>query len=412
MDPNESNPNRPAETGTASSTAYLWEAPGKSVSVYLDFEVVDRLGFDIMRGFGAVPRRGAEVGGILLGSAEVSGRPVIRIEDYVAVPCEHMRGPSYILSENDLNAFGDVLALWMPAPDKRIYAVGYYRSNTRESLQLAPEDLEILDTRFAGMTAICLMVKPYATRVSEAAIFVREAAGFSSVPAGEVFPFRRRELGGGKPARRPRGAETPDPELEAAATGYALSEEAPAAVRARVPEEPAAPAVAPPVREPEIPADWPPPAKRSGFRGGLVWIPLSFIFLLLGVVLGFQIALSYRSVPPAAQTSDPYLLDLTVVQFGDNLHLKWNTEAAALREARRGLLHIQDGDNSKIVELKPEDLGRGGVLYRNATNDVRFRLEVFPRERNSVAETLELRLLDGSKPQAPQSGPPDAAITK
>ena len=137
-----------------------------------------------------------------------------------------------------------------------------------------------------------------------------------------------------------------------------------------------------------------PPAKP---RTGWFWIPLSFIFLLLGVVMGFQIALTYRNQQPANTSADPYALDLTVVQFGESLHLKWNTEASAFHNARRGVLHIQDGDNIKEVELKQEDLSRGGALYRNATSNVKFRLEVFPRDRNGVSESVELRLLDTRK---------------
>lgn len=128
---------------------------------------------------------------------------------------------------------------------------------------------------------------------------------------------------------------------------------------------------------------------------------MSFIFLLLGVVLGFQIALSYGKQTTQAPLSDPYSLDLTVVQFGENLHLKWNTEASPRSETPSAMLHIQDGDNSQVVELKQEDLSRGGVLYRHATGNVRFRMEVFPRERTSVSESLELRLLEEPRPKTP-----------
>lgn len=378
------------DSGSPGATAFLWEPPGKALSAYIDFDVVDRLGFDIMRGFGAVPRRGAEVGGILLGSAEASDRIVLRIEDFVPVACEHALGPSYILSDNDRKPFEEAIERWTPAPDKRIYAVGFYRSNTRELLQLSQEDIDFIDAYFPQMTAVCLLVKPFATRVSEAALFTRENGRMPGGAAQQVFPFRRKELGGGKPSRRPRGMEAPDPEMEAAATGYTLTEEPQPA------PEPDAPAAAPAPAPAQ--AAQPEPAARTRLRGGWVWIPLSFIFLLLGVVLGFQIALSYHGQQAQAQAADPYVLDLNAVQFGDNLHLKWNPDAAAFRNARRGLLHIRDGDNSKIVELSQEDLTRGGVLYRNATNNVSFRMEVFPRDRVSVSESLELRLLEERKP--------------
>lgn len=405
MDPQHQTSSTPSEPDKPAGTAYLYEIPGKALSIYVDFDLIDRLGFEIMRGFGAVPRRGAEVGGLLLGSAEVGDRTSLRIEDFVPVSCEHKRGPSYILSDADFRALDEAIAKWAPAPDKRIYVVGFYRSNTRDTLQLAAEDLALLEQRLPMKTAVCLLVKPYATRASEATFFFRENGAFPEEPATSTFPFRRKELGGGKPTRRPRGAETPDPELETAATGYNLSEEP--QNRPQPTEEIELPALAAlsqngltaagPRQQATLDQALPDPLPRSKYRSGWIWIPLSFIFLLLGVVLGFQIALSYKSQKAPDAATDPYLLDLTLVQFGENLHLKWNTDTLAFRNARRGLLHIQDGDNSKTVELKPEDLTRGGVLYRNATNNVRFKLEVFPRDRVSVSESLETRLLEDSK---------------
>ena len=47
---------------------YVWEVPGKPISIQVPFEVIDRMTPDILRGFGALKRRGAEVGGILLGT--------------------------------------------------------------------------------------------------------------------------------------------------------------------------------------------------------------------------------------------------------------------------------------------------------------------------------------------------------
>lgn len=47
---------------------YTWEAPRKPQIVRLSLDAVDRMQQDVMRGFGAVPRRGAEVGGVLIGS--------------------------------------------------------------------------------------------------------------------------------------------------------------------------------------------------------------------------------------------------------------------------------------------------------------------------------------------------------
>ncbi len=395
MEPISSQAEQERDSEAVSGTTFQWHVPGRPATIFIDFDLVDRLSFEIMRGFGAVPKRGAEVGGILLGSAEVGERTVVRIEDFVAVACEYLRGPSYLLSEKDMQAFDEALERWRPAPDKRIYVVGYYRSNTREVLQLSPEDLDILETRLPGASAICLQVKPYATRASEATFFLREDGRFPTESRPAAFPFRRKEMGGGKPARRgpgpkSNGGETA-PEAENGAPSAALEEpivSAPLLTR----NDEASPEVDP-IDIDEAEPTTPPVKARTGW----FWIPLSFIFLLLGVVLGFQIALTYRGQQNAAAPPDPYTLELTVAQFGDSLHLKWNSEAAAFRAAKRAVLHIQDGENAKDVELKAEDLSRGGALYRNSTQNVRFRLEIYPRDRTSVTESVELRTLETQK---------------
>jgi hypothetical protein len=389
-------------------TAVFWESATRKSAVFIDFEVVDRLGFDVMRGFGAVPRRGAEVGGILLGTVENGDQAAIRIEDYVPVSCEHLRGPSFILSDADKSRLEETLGRWRRSGERRIYAIGFYRSNTRDGLLLGKEDFELLDELFPDPFSVCLLIKPYTTTASQAAFIVREDGAFTTPEEPSTFPFRRKELGGGAPAGRPGRGRPAPPD-----TGGGSAEAAPVAMSpAGVPEAASEPSTVrtytppasasmlgltstlpeePPARQDE--GGSVPEAPPSRFRSGWVWLPLSFIFLLLGVVLGFQIAIGYRSSQPADPAADPYLLDLSAVKFGENIHLKWNTEAAAMKRAQRGVLTIDDGGNAKTVELSKDDLGRGSVLYRHVSGTVRFRLDIFPRERNTVSEMLDVRLV-------------------
>jgi hypothetical protein len=354
---------------------YLWEPAGAAAAVEVGFGLVDRLGPEVMRGFGALPRRGAEVGGILLGTIERHGRPVVRLEDFEAVACGHSRGPSYLLSERELETFAEALAKHQPAPGRRRHAVGYYRSHTREALALGDDDTGLLDRLFPHPLAVCLLVKPYATRVSEACIFLRREGRFGTDPASRHFPFRRKELGGA-PVLEHGGGPAAD---------HGTSVEAPPAAA----ESPRGDAHA--AASPRGMAQAPAARPR---QGNWLWIPLTFIFLLLGVAIGFQVAAGLRELEAASRPSDPYLLGLSVVQTGENLHLAWNLDAPVLRLAQRGLLTIRDGVKTELIELSADDLGRGGVLYQNSTGNVRFRLEIYPREQTSVAETLDVQLAD------------------
>jgi hypothetical protein len=391
--------------GSAAGSAFVYDPPGRSVSISIEFDVIDRLNFEIMKGYGAVPKRGAEVGGILLGTAEQGDRLVFRIEDFVIVPCEHLRGPSFILSDNDLAGFHKAIGQWAPAPDKRIHAVGFFRSNTRNELKLGAEDRKLIEPHFPA-PALCLLVRPYATRIGEAVYCWTESGAFPDEPNGEVFPFRRKELGG---APRPKRAHGPSSNAEHPYdTGFAQQDDAQpqhgglagsamasAIIDSIAPtlgsagdrtsfEEPAAASDALPAPE---------SARKS--QPSWVWIPLSFVFLLLGVVLGFQISMSFNKPAAPSKQADPYNMGVTVARSGDSLHVKWNLNAPAIQKARRAVLVIFDGDSRKTVDLGLDDLARGGVLYRNHASTVRFRLEVFHSDTASVVESAEIRLVAG-----------------
>lgn len=169
---------------------FVWQAPGQPTIVQLSIDVVDRMGADIMRGFGLVPKRGAEVGGILIGTIKSD---IIRIEDFEAVPCTYARGPSYLLTDAERASFEEA------CQRRGTEAIGYYRSHTREGLVLQPEDIHLLERHFQ----LALLVKPFATKPSNAGFFVRENGVFPTATLLE-FPFRRWEMTGKSRPGAPR----------------------------------------------------------------------------------------------------------------------------------------------------------------------------------------------------------------
>jgi hypothetical protein len=366
------------ELEAETSTFYTWEVPGKAISIRLDFGVVDQVLSEAMQGFGSVPKRGAEVGGLLLGSITEGERTIVHIRDFEAVSSEHARGPSYLLSEADEERLTAAVERWREDPPNRdVHVVGVYRSQTRDGLGLSEDDLALFEKHFPGPSQVFLLVKPFATRASAGAFFFREGGAIRGESSYLEFPFRRRDLGGGVAAPEPVEAPTAAP---------------PAAARTEHPEPvPPRPRrlttlslsddAAPSAPEPAAPA---PKLKRN------VWIPLSFIFMLVGVMLGFQAAISLRPAGSAAVGREPFLLSLTAEQSGNTVNLFWDRQAPVILRARSGLLTIADGSFNKSLELDPSQLQNGSVIYRYLTNRVMFRLEVFSRNRASVVETVEI----------------------
>jgi len=302
----------------------------------------------------------------------------VRIEDFESVECGYKRGPSYLFTEDATRPFEDACDRWQPEESRPAYAVGFFRSHTREGFSLSSDDIELMDACFPSPYHVVLLIRPYGTKVSMAGFFFREGGAFQPATPLE-FPFRRRELTGEEaPAhrsmieRRPRGRDSrsivPSP-----VTPDKLDAEDNAGPVVRSQLGPAYAITAP---------------SKSRLRTGWVWIPLSFIFLLLGVLLGFQTALSVNSKAASAVTPD-FGLGLSIAKTDDNLSVKWDRQAIAVRTAQRGLLEIEDGKYTKSVDLDAAQLQNGNIIYRNTSKTVRFRLIVYPKAKVSVAETAD-----------------------
>ncbi len=362
---------------------YVWEVPGKSISIQLSLDVVDRLQQDVIRGFGAVPRRGAEVGGVLLGSTE-GDVPVVRIEDYELIPIEYKRGPSYLLSEEDVQAFEGSLEQVRNGAEKSLRPIGYFRSHTRDGVGLGEEDQSMLSKYFPEPETVVLLIRPFGTKPSIAGFYFKENVEFQTGAPLQEFSFRRKDLAPDEapapqapPARPPRNVpprrERPRVEQEPPNLSFL---ERPTRTNGLLDTS-------------TVPKTAPKPAPKIAPRKGGIWVPLSFIFLMLGVLLGFQAALTMH--PGSQNGADAYNVSLSVSQSGTDLQLKWDRQSAAIRAAQKGILTIEDGTlTSKPTELSAAELQSGSVVvYPHSTNSVKFRLELIMKDRDRLIETVE-----------------------
>jgi len=373
---------------------YVWAPSGKNFHVHLELDVLERLQAEVLRGFGAVPKRGAEVGGVLLGQIEEDGgQTTIHIENFEPVVCSYKRGLSYLLADDEAAVFAETADIWKKDPSKTVYAVGYYRSHTRDGLNLAPEDVELMNRYFPETGSVALLIRPNATKASLAGFFVREDGVFPETTPLE-FPFRRWELTGEEPpaprALTDRRRDRVGPELVRG--GRRADGALPPPINPpesfieepyQFPRESATATVAPPAFTLPEPAK---PEKKVRW----MWLPLSFMFLLLGVVLGFQSALFVGPKVTGIANMQDFALSLTVQKSGSNLTVRWNRNAPAIRAGQRGVLEIEDGQGSpEPVELDLAHLESGSMIYRSQSQAVHFKLTIFETSRITVSETTD-----------------------
>src|SRR5215471_13696357 len=114
----------------------VWEVPGKPVTVQLSFDVVSRLEMAVREGFKAIPRRGLETGGLLIGTRRGRGNDVVlQIEDFEAVESEHAAGPSYLLSEAGRGR-PESRSAGRGTPGKKPPVVGFCGCDARNGLEI------------------------------------------------------------------------------------------------------------------------------------------------------------------------------------------------------------------------------------------------------------------------------------
>jgi hypothetical protein len=360
---------------------YVWEVAGKPVSIHLDFNVLDRMAMDVMRGFGAVPKRGAEVGGLLVGSFDSSGEKlVVKIEDFVPVTCDHLKGPSYLLTEKDEARFRDTVNRIKAGGEGEPKLVGYYRSHTRDGLGLSDEDIQLIERYLGDASQIALLIRPYATRTSIGAFFFQENGGFRRESSYQEFPFKRRDLGGGaSPIVR---NFTSDPATVDSIGDDPSGPDLREWVKARGGEG----------RGSTARAERPRPQAASTpaqFRSKWVWIPLSFVFLVVGVVVGFQSAMMLNRGDLTKSAASALTLGLSASSESGKVVVRWDRNAIAIQNASSGTLRILDGDFSKMVNLDTRQLQNGSVIYMSAENRVGFRLEILTQQKTMISESTD-----------------------
>jgi hypothetical protein len=421
----------------------IWKAPGKAPSVKIGHDVIERMTVDIMRGFGVTRRRGTEVGGILLGKISGAEEPLVLIYDYETIPCEYSQGPSYLLSERDLHAFRHAVSQWGKEISPDQYVVGYFRSHTRDGLQLEEADVKVFHQHLKDPLAIALVVKPFATRAAEAAFFLQAGGRLQNKPTLPEFQFTRSESAlpnevsrapGGEPLTKAEPGEVAEDGFEEDTTVAVAPVSAAPVPPAPAPSPPVARQERPePVVERELPRQLPErprpesralredrpvrtrpapvapaapmfgayyPAQPHPWRSRLLWVAYTLAVFGFGAVVGFEYSgsevsrlqlESRTSGTPVSSPVDPYSVQLSAIEQEQSVLVRWNRDSEAIRTALHGVLTITEGAASKEVKLDFPELRNGSVLYHKVGQQVSFRLDLYFKENRVLTESVTLR---------------------
>jgi proteasome lid subunit RPN8/RPN11 len=369
-----------------------WTAVESPLVIEYSLVVLEEIRHAVAEGFQRLSRGGIEVGGILYGTRD--GRTA-RVEAMRPIPCEHARGPAFLLSDKDRMGLNQQLAADALDPHLQgMVSLGWFLSHTRSEIALSDSDLELYSIFFPAPWQVTLVVRPGRAGSMRAGFFVREADGSVRSDRSYLeFNFPDRLAGVVERVPSPRGERVPgERRLSAVSRSEALENAVSAIAAARrdalMPPEPRE------LRDPRevnVPSFGQPPRQTPSPRSKKRW-PWLIGWALLVValaVLGWR----YWMV---RLPSEP--ISLTVIEREGQLRIEWNHAAKPVIAATRGTLVINDGSSSQTYALSPRELAIGSYTYQRKTGDVEVRMAVEDSEGGKVQEAS--RFLGQATPKA------------
>jgi len=343
-----------------------WSESERKFAIHVPPDVIRRLGAECWIGFKRVPRRGLEIGGILLGRTETGDDiTTFWIDGFEQVESEHRSGPSYVLSESDFSHLQEAIK------KNKSASLGIFRSQTRsEQLTLQEPDVNLFGRCFETGSAVFLMLGP----VPGIAAFFAQADGSLKCIHQFALPSSRMSTMAGKtaPVSQPEQPRV-----------LALTEAQPCDPPVEHDEKP--------TEEPAI-LVVPKAAVSKTVVNKASWMVAA---VAAALVLAASASMTLKAPKPLLAAPDrkpPEYLHLTVERAGSALRLLWDQNSSTVHAAARAVLHIEDGNAQTDRDLGPSQLSAGSITYEPKSPDVTFRMDVYstPPNASGLVQVMNL----------------------
>jgi hypothetical protein len=367
-----------------------WISPDGSPEITYSLGLFHEIDTLVNDGYRRIPHGGVETGGLLFG---VWNEHRLRIEAFRLIQCQHAFGPSFVLSEGDLQNLREQLASYESDEDLRgLRPVGWFIGHTRSPLQMNDREAAWFDEFFPDEGSVTVLVKPERFQPTRFGFLMRGENGHverDATRASVILPLSAQMA---VPSRKPSTSssepdwvepevipvqvEVPEPlpeppplppaaaPLPAAPFPAVPAQPAPGAVtrvRTGRPPGPAAAPDMPAVRNRELTfpyATLPPNQRRVERRKNATFGWKSAAVLVLAAVLGCMVGYwAYLQLPspvipvsvreqrsqlvvewPSAQTEN---VDYAALQINDG---QWISLSSTEKTAGRAVVTVPSGD--------------------------------------------------------------------
>ena len=343
---------------------FRWKPAEPGPEVLLRWPVMSGIEAEVIEGFKALPRRGAEIGGLLLGSRGPRGE--FLIDSWQPIPIEHRTGPSYILSDADLSGWAESVK---HARSGEHQFIGIYRSQTRPGLGVTPDDCTIVERFLPRTDGVLLIVKPLSISESVATFYFCDGGAIVDAAAeSREFEFGGKAIPPGALIEPPLGRPSPTASGASPLEMRGIGQPFPFASRLN--------------------------ARRAWQRWASVIMPASAIAVgaACGIYAHYRVGSATENpVPSAVATPSPISgLDLRAERSPEGMRLTWNSQSPVLAGAMEGVLLIDDSGSRVQQRLAPEDLRAGSLVWRPTSGQTEFEIRVTSASGREFAESIRV----------------------
>ncbi len=260
-----------------------WISPDGSPEISYSLALFHEIDTLVNDSYRRIPHGGIETGGLLFGAWNANG---LRIEAFRSIQCQHAFGPSFVLSEGDLQNLREQLASYGSDEELRgLRAVGWFIGHTRSPLQMSDREAAWFDEFFPGEGSVTVLVKPERFQPTRFGFLMRDENGHmerDATRASVILPLSAQMA---IPSRRPSpsisGLDRVEDEV------MPVQVEVPAAV----PQPPSAPIPAAPPQ--------PPPAPGGVTRVRTALPPRPAAVPEISTARNSELAFPYATLPPS-----------------------------------------------------------------------------------------------------------------
>ncbi len=181
----------------------IWSSAGTGAEIVYSLLLFHEIDFHVNEGFRRIAHGGVETGGILFGR-DWDGK--LRLETFRPIVCDHAFGPSFSLSDGDLDRLRKQLDESVSDPELQGLSVaGWFIGHTRHDLVLSHREIEWFDQIFPELGQVTVLVKPERFQPTRFGFVVRTAGAlnFDARHEAIILPLS------GRPAEENREEEPP-----------------------------------------------------------------------------------------------------------------------------------------------------------------------------------------------------------